>query len=51
MMEKEAGIAKEAMKVAQTDVKNAKNYYPPILKERVKYLVTHPSEGFRFLQK
>lgn len=40
--------SQEAMKVAQTDVKNAKNYYPPILKERVKYLVTHPSEGFRF---
>lgn len=40
--------SQEAMKVAQTDVKNAKNYYPPILKERVKYLATHPLEGFRF---
>lgn len=40
--------SQEAMQVAQTDVKNAKNYYSPILKERVQYLATHPLEGFRF---
>lgn len=37
-----------SMEVAQTDVENAKNYYPPILKERIKELITHPYEASKF---
>lgn len=39
-----------AMEVAQVDVENAKNYYPPILKERIKELVTHPYDAINFIK-
>ena len=37
-----------SMEIAQTDVENAKNYYPPILKERIRELATHPYDAIKF---